>query len=206
MLGPLGNPMKRVAASFVPAIMLDSRIESPIYRQLYDWFRTAISEGRMRPGQRLPSTRSLAAELQISRISVFNAYEQLQSEGYLETFVGSGTCVARAIPDDVFSHSPVHRPRDSRVISCTRPRRISDRARQLLHLPLEPSLHNLGAFRVSLPAVDHFPINVWSKLLARHSRRQSRSAMAYGDAMGYLPFREAIAEYLSTFRGVRCDA
>src|SRR5215468_8925578 len=117
MLGPLGNPMKRVAASFVPAIMLDSRIESPIYRQLYDWFRTAISEGRMRPGQRLPSTRSLAAELQISRISVFNAYEQLQSEGYLETFVGSGTCVAKAIPDETFGSSVGHggRPRQVTV-------------------------------------------------------------------------------------------
>src|SRR5215469_4418755 len=95
-------------SSFVPPITVDRRQNRPVYGQLYDWFRTAISEGRMRPGQRLPSTRSLAAELQISRISVFNAYEQLQSEGYLETFVGSGTCVARAIPDDVFSHSPVH--------------------------------------------------------------------------------------------------
>jgi GntR family transcriptional regulator/MocR family aminotransferase len=57
-----------------------------------------------------------------------------------------------------------------------------------------------------MPALDEFPINIWSKLVARHSRAQSRGMMAYGDAMGYLPFRKAIAEYLNTFRGVRCDA
>ena len=199
--------MKRVPATLVPPIMLDRRNKSPIYRQLYDWFRSAVIEGRMRPGQRVPSTRSIAAELQISRISVFNAYEQLHSEGYLETFVGSGTCVARTIPDDAFRPSSARsRKRSPQVIADSGPRRVSARALALLNVPLEPWLHNLGAFRVSLPALDYFPIEVWSKLVARHSRRLSRAIMAYGDRMGYLPFREANAEYLSTFRGVRCDS
>ena len=74
-----------------------------MYRQLYDWFRRAIIAGQLRPGQRVPSTRSLAAELKISRIPVLNAYEQLLAEGYLETFVGAGTCVASSIPDDTLS-------------------------------------------------------------------------------------------------------
>jgi GntR family transcriptional regulator / MocR family aminotransferase len=198
--------MKRVPATFIPPIMLDNRGKSPIYRQLYDWLRTAITEGRIRPGQRLPSTRSMAAELQISRISVFNAYEQLRSEGYLEAFVGSGTCVARKIPDDAFG-LPTHKRKGSqRVIAESGPRTVSARAVALLKVPSEAWLHNLGAFRVSLPALDEFPVDVWSKLVARHSRRLSRAIMAYGHAMGYLPFREAIAEYLSTFRGVRCDS
>lgn len=199
--------MKRIAAAFTPAIMLDGRKKSPIHRQLYDWFRTAITEGRMRPGQLVPSTRSLAAELQISRISVFNAYEQLHSEGYLETFIGSGTCVARNIPDDPFVRSPVDAREDwAGGAAQSAPRRVSARVSGLLKAPSEPWLHNLGAFRVSLPALDQFPINVWSKVVTRHSRKASRAIMAYGDAMGYLPFREAIAEYLSTFRGVRCDS
>jgi GntR family transcriptional regulator/MocR family aminotransferase len=79
--------MKRSA--FIPPITLTRRRGRPLYRQLYDWFRTAIIEGKIRPGQRLPSTRSMAAELRISRISVFNAYEQLHSEGYLEALRGS---------------------------------------------------------------------------------------------------------------------
>jgi GntR family transcriptional regulator/MocR family aminotransferase len=72
-------------------------------------------------------------------------------------------------------------------------------------LPAQSWLDNLGAFRVSLPALDHFPIGVWSKLVARHSRRPPKGIMAYGDAKGYLPFREAIAEYLGAVRGVRCE-
>ena len=198
--------MKRVSATFIPPILLDRRGKSPIYRQLYDWLRAAITEGRIRPGQRLPSTRSMAAELQISRISVFNAYEQLRSEGYLQAFVGSGTCVARTIPDDAFGLPTRKRKGSQRVIAESGPRTVSARAVALLKLPSEVWLHNLGAFRVSLPALDQFPIDVWSKLVARHSRSLSRVIMAYGDAMGYLPFREAIAEYLSTFRGVRCDS
>src|SRR5271154_3302424 len=95
--------MKRVSASFLPPISLDSSRKIPIYRQLYNWFRRAILAGQMRPGQRVPSTRALALELGISRIPVLNGYGQLLAEGYLETFVGAGTCVARSIPDETLT-------------------------------------------------------------------------------------------------------
>ena len=91
--------MAKLAPSFVPPVAIDARRRTPIYRQLYDWFRAAILAGQLRPGQRVPSTRQLAAELGISRIPVLGAYEQLHAEGYLETFVGAGTCVARSIPE-----------------------------------------------------------------------------------------------------------
>jgi GntR family transcriptional regulator/MocR family aminotransferase len=199
--------MKRIPASFLPPIALDYRTKTPIYRQLYDWFRRAIIDGQMRPGQRVPSTRGLAAELKISRIPVLNAFEQLLAEGYFETFVGAGTCVATSIPDDTLSHPAVKAWKGHQEIVEKRgPRRISRRGVALTHLPAQSWLDNLGAFRVSLPALDHFPIGVWSRLVSRHSRRPPRGIMAYGDAMGYLPFREAIAEYLGAVRGVRCQA
>ncbi len=213
--------MKRVAASFLPPITLAPRAKAPLYRQAYDWFRQAILDGRLRPGQRVPSTRNLAADLKISRIPVMAAYEQLQAEGYFETFTGAGTCVARAIPDEISKAVPVAMSGASRhaapprasaqhVTPVTRkpsqaPRRISRRATAMQSAP-QSWLDTVGAFRVSLPALDHFPVEIWSKLVNRHSRRQPRSAMAYGNAMGYLPFREAVAEYLGAMRAVRCDA
>jgi GntR family transcriptional regulator/MocR family aminotransferase len=198
--------MKRVPASFLPPIALDCRTKTPMYRQLYDWFRRAIIDGQMRPGQRVPSTRGLAAELKISRIPVLSAYEQLLAEGYFETFVGAGTCVARSIPDDTLSPPSVKaRKRLQEIVEKPGPRRVSRRGAALTHMPAQSWLDNLGAFRVSLPALDHFPIGVWSKLVARHSRRPPRGIMAYGDAMGYLPFRDAIAEYLGAVRAVRCE-
>src|SRR6202451_1139205 len=89
--------MKRISASFLPPIALDSRRKIPLYSQLYEWFRRAILDGQLRPGQRVPSTRTLAVELKVSRIPVSSAYDQLQAEGYFETFIGAGTCVARTI-------------------------------------------------------------------------------------------------------------
>ena len=196
--------MTRVSATFLPPIGLDRRSQIPMYRQLYDWFRKAISEGQMRPGQRVPSTRGLASELTISRIPVLHAYEQLLAEGYFETFVGAGTCVAGSIPDDTLNLSAARRaPQET----AHKPgaRGISRRGDGFMGTPEQPWLNVSGAFRVSLPALDQFPIGIWSKLVARHSRRPPRGIMGYGDAMGYLPFREAIAEYLGASRGVRCE-
>lgn len=200
--------MKTVAASYIPPIALDPRAKTPLYRQLYDWFRAAILAGQMRPGQRVPATRSLAAELKISRIPVLNAYEQLLAEGYFEARVGAGTCVAGSIPDDVLNPAPgrARNPRPaSEVGTQSAARRISRRGDGLTKLPAQSWLNVQGAFRVSLPALDDFPMGIWSKLMARHSRRPATGIMAYGDAMGYQPLREAIAEYLGAFRAVRCE-
>jgi GntR family transcriptional regulator/MocR family aminotransferase len=199
--------MRRVPATFLPPVALDHRAKTPKYRQLYDWFRRAITDGQMRPGQRLPSTRSLAAELKISRIPVSNAYDQLQAEGYLETFVGAGTCVARSIPDDTPSPPAGKVGKAPPVVAHKLgARRMSHRGMALTKLPTQSWLNIVGAFRVSLPALDHFPIAIWSKLVARHSRKPIKDIMAYGDAMGRLRLREAIAEYLGAARGVRCEA
>jgi GntR family transcriptional regulator/MocR family aminotransferase len=199
--------MKRTPASYLPPIALQDGEGIPIYRQLYDWFRQAIIGGQLRPGQRVPSTRNLAAELKISRMPVLGAFEQLLAEGYLETFIGAGTRVARSIPDDTLS-SPTGRARKGpgETVEKRGPRRMSRRGVALTQLPPQSWIDNLGAFRVSLPALDHFPIGAWSKLVARHSRRPASGIMAYCHGMGYLPFREAIAEYLGAVRGVRCEA
>jgi GntR family transcriptional regulator / MocR family aminotransferase len=201
-------PTKRISASYFPPIALDSRAETPKYRQLYGWFRRAILDGQLKPSQRVPSTRSLAAELKISRIPVSNAYEQLHAEGYFETFVGAGTCVARSIPDDALKPAPgAHAANgDSNARAKARTKRaISRRARSVL-LPPQTWIDTLGAFRVSLPALEHFPAELWAKLVNRHARRFTRHQMAYANAMGYMPLREAIAEYLGASRGVRCDS
>jgi len=198
--------MKRLAASYLPPITLAFRSGTPMHQQLSKWFRRAIVDGQLQPGQRLPSSRSLADELKISRVPVMSAYEQLYAEGYLETFVGAGTCVARSIPGRTPKPSGTG-PFDVTLPSIENhaPRRISRRA-GLIQVPPQTWLNNLGAFRIGVPALDQFPASVWSKLVNRHSRKLPIELMAYGDPMGYLPLRVAIAEYLSTVRAVRCDA
>src|ERR1035438_2114009 len=147
--------MKRVFASFLPPIALDSSSKIPMYRQLYEWFWRAILAGQLRPGQRVPSTRSLAAELKVSRIPVSSAYEQLHAEGYFETFVGAGTCVARSIPDDALKPAIGKIPGASRKGSNSRALRKVSRRVALMRVPAQTWSNKLVAFRVSLPALEH---------------------------------------------------
>ena len=186
--------MKRVPTGIIPVIAVDRASAKPLHRQIYEGFREAIVERRLRAGQRLPSTRGLAAELGISRIPVLQAFEQLLAEGYFESRTGAGTFVAGSLPDDLSTAS--HRPGRGRPVSRPgRPgRRMVSRAPEIL-LVSEPKpwLKGWGAFRVSQPAVDHFPLQIWSGLVARHARNPARQ-MVYGDPLGYRPFREAVAD------------
>ena len=198
--------MKRISASFLPPIALDYRNAAPMYRQLYDWFRKAIIRGQLRPGQRVPSTRSLADELKISRIPVLNAYEQLLAEGYLETFVGAGTCVARSIPDDTLS------PLSGKTRTAFRdeitpepgPRRMSRRGVALTKLPTQSWLNIVGAFRVSLPALDHFQLmsgrDWWRGILESRPRASWDMATRWD----ICPFEKPLQSTLAQF--VRCAA
>jgi GntR family transcriptional regulator/MocR family aminotransferase len=151
--------MKRVAATFLPPIALDYGSKTPIYGQLYEWFRQAIFAAQLRPGQRVPSTRSLATELKVSRIPVLNAYAQLLAEGYFESFVGAGTCVARSIPEDTLIAAARKARRGSpEKVERRGPRRMSRRGASLTQLPAQTWLDNLGAFRVSLPPSNTFQL------------------------------------------------
>jgi GntR family transcriptional regulator/MocR family aminotransferase len=193
--------VKKAPRGILPVIPIDRTSAQPLYRQLYEGYREAIVERRLRAGQRLPSTRSLAKELLVSRIPVLNAFEQLLAEGYIESHVGAGTFVARSLPDEPLAPALVGRTK-------TRPgRRLVSRGPAALPRgTVDPCLGGTGAFRMSEVALDRFPFQVWSTLVNRHSRNPHRSLLRYGDSMGYRPFREALAAYLRTARAVRCEA
>lgn len=181
--------------------------DAPLHRQIYDWFRRAIIEGRLKPGQRVSSTRILAGELGISRNPVLAAYDQLLAEGYFESFTGAGTCVARSIPEDSpqpvvpVSCEPQTRPATTAHKACKLSRRIA-----AVPETTDAWLQIMEPIRAGRQALDQFPYRIWSKLVNRHIRRSTQEALYYDDRMGYLPLREALAEYLGVFRGVRCDA
>ncbi len=86
-------------------LSLDHDSATSLHRQVYAELRRSILTGRLLPGQRLPSTRSLSQSLSISRTTVTQGYEQLLSEGYLETQHGSGTFVCRQLPDALLNRA-----------------------------------------------------------------------------------------------------
>jgi GntR family transcriptional regulator/MocR family aminotransferase len=197
--------MKQISAVPLLALTLDPQSSVSLYQQLYDGLRSAILTGRLTAGTRLPATRTLASELGISRTTVVTALEQLQTEGYLEARVGSGTYVARVLPEELLHASKTARQADRQTRA---PRALSQRAQLLARTSLLtiPKPGRVCAFQAGLPALDEIPFDIWSRLAARYYRHTPRELLSYGDAAGYRPLREAIAAYLNTSRAVRCTA
>ncbi len=194
--------MKKTASGFSPLIGVDRKAGKPLYSQVYDAFRAAIVSRNLRPGERIPSTRSLASELRISRIPVLNAYAQLLAEGYFKSRVGSGTFVSSSLPD-ILTPSENQSAGSARVRPMPRP--VAHRVSLIPRYERPTWMSGQGAFSVSQPAVDAFPFHVWSKLVARYWRNLHVSALQYGDPMGFRELREAVGAYLRAARLVRCE-
>jgi GntR family transcriptional regulator / MocR family aminotransferase len=184
-----------------PLIAVDRKEPAPLYTQIYAAYRARILAGELRPGQQIPSTRELAAELGISRIPVLNAYAQLLAEGYFESQVGSGTFVSTSLPAGV---AALNDRRSAPAQSGPRP--VAARAAALPPYDRPPWILNRGPFNLSQPALDAFPIRIWSSLVARCARELQVSGLRYGPPSGLDELREAVADYLRTARGVHCDA
>jgi GntR family transcriptional regulator / MocR family aminotransferase len=192
----------QLADGILPLIAVDRSAARPLHRQLYDAYCAAIIRGDLRPGQRVPSSRALAVDLRISRIPVLNAYAQLLAEGYLESRVGAGTFVSSSLPDQ---RIPYESSTAGSIPAGSAPRPV---ARRVLLLPREevfPWRGHWGAFGPHQPALDQFPLEVWSRLVLRHCRSPRVSALYQTDPLGSEEFRDAICAYLRTARGVRCD-
>jgi len=178
-------------------ITIDRRASKPLYQQIYDSFRSRIIRGELRAGDLVPSSRELARESRISRLPVLTAYAQLLAEGYFESRVGAGTFISSSLPSRSTGSLP-SAARGQRLLSA-----------QVAALPKyeRPSwAESLGPFQVGQPELQKFPIEIWLRLVARYSRRMRLKALQYADAMGLPELREAIATYLRTSRGVRCEA
>lgn len=185
---------------------------TPLYQQLFTHLQTAILTGRLPGGQKLPSTRALADELQLSRNTVVNAYEQLLAEGYLESVQGSGTFVAKVLPEELLNTSQQHTPPPPQTqLPVTSQVVLSQRAQAQLTSPqiippLPPRLPNgrLRPFSLGMSALDAFPYQLWARLINRHVRRMSVGSLIYQDAAGYRPLCEAIAAHVNISRRLRC--
>lgn len=173
-----------------------------LQEQIYTSIRRWILEGSTGTDRRLPSTRALAADLGVSRTTVLLAVANLQAEGYLVSRHGAGTFVAPDLPDEVPRPVPAVRPPLVR-----RHPRLSERGRALAEARA-PDRRRAGppcAFRVGSPALDLFPVRLWSRLACRSMRSVAVSRLDYSPLAGATPLREAIAEQVRT-RGTRCDA
>ena len=184
-------------------VRINRRAGSALQQQIYSEIRRAVLDGVVPPGARLPSSRALADDLAVSRTTTLLAFEQLAAEGYLVGRRGSGTFVAHELPDDLPRTNGVRR----RLTSSKHPP-LSRRGVALTSTP--PAARRMPgpprAFRLGAPAIDLFPLRLWSQLINRRLRSLTLTQLDYHEAGGFRPLREAIADHVQCARGTRCHA
>jgi len=181
----------------VPLISLFTVQQAQTLREkLCATLRQLIVDGTLQKDERLPSSRLLATDLSLSRVTVEAAYAQLESEGYLLRKTGKGTFVAIALPAE----------RRVKKTARASPATLSSRGRQIIATggcqdPLFPL-----AFAAGSPDLRAFPHDIWRRLVSQRLRHSAEKLMRYGDPQGLAELRAAVASYLGQSRGLRCDA
>lgn len=174
-------------------LTLETDGEVPLNRQVYEQIRKTILSGTLQPGDRLPSSRRLAADLGVSRTVVVNAYDLLFADGFVSGQQGSATRVSEAVTP-IDSDPPV-RPEAPTFVSAYSPLTRPEDNRQRWRYD----------FRPSLPSWDAFPVKRWAHALEGAVLRAHESDIGYGQAEGIADFRSAIGSHLRLHRGLNCD-
>ena len=190
-------------------VRLDRTAAEPLHHQLYRQIRDELRSGNFsRSSSRLPSSRALAVELGVSRLTVSEAFAQLHAEGYLVTKPSSGTFVADPLPEAFLAaggeSGQPHAKQEKRISK--RVSRIPDH-RAGSQFDLGPTDALPSALLCSgIPAVDEFPIAIWERLRAQVLAKKGVNLLRYGSNRGDADLREAVAAYLCDFRGAHCHA
>lgn len=155
--------------------------KSPLYEQIYQYIKNEIKEGILVPGTRIPSTRALAKHLEVSRSTVELAYEQLLSEGYIESEPCKGYYVAQI-------------------------EELYQLQKTIATVQKEEKNTKTYRYDFSLNGIDlsSFPYNIWRKLSKEILMDDRAELFRSGDVQGEYSFRQAICNYLHQARGVNC--
>lgn len=166
-------------------VPLNSQSEKPLYEQIYSHIRNEIRNGGLKAAERLPSTRTLAGYLKVSRSTTQMAYEQLVAEGYIEAVPCRGYYVAR-----IEGLIEVKSDRTDEMLAET------DKSRTAYQVDFSPR----GI------ALEHFPYHVWRKINRNTLVDDNKELFHAGNPQGEPAFRETIRSYLHSARGVNCTA
>lgn len=177
-------------------VNIDRSKDSPLQEQLADGIRELIVQDAIRPGMRLPATRALSHQLNVSRNTVKIAFNNLMSEGYLESNGTSGTFVCAVLPDlEINTLSPDLASQQIERVEATAP--IHNRS------PMFPTKSSSDLYDLRLGCMDptFAPERTWRRLMLNHLPYRARHAKQ-GDIAGIEVLREGIANTVSPLRGM----
>ena len=191
---------KGAVGNLFVSISLNREDPVHLHTQLYNSLRELILDGVLAGDQRLPSTRILAEELSISRTTVLTVYDRLGSEGLLYSKTGAGSFVSSILNQRQLALEKAQT--DTTVTGKDSPPLSSAFRAMYSRLPIRVEISKPQAFSTGIPSIDVFPMNLWSRLISRYSRRAD--LVRYIPSKGYAPLRQAIATHLRIERGLKC--
>ena len=192
--------VKAAKGALLATLEIDRNSGVPIYRQIEDFLRRMILNGALPPSKKLPSTRELALELGVSRITIKSVYEQLISEGYVQGKTGAGTFVSEGLDGE----TPVV-PSLGAVKKDYFDKNFSQTAEHISFSKASTRYGSILPFRPGVPALDKFPIKRWNKYLSRATTKSDITNFSYGDLLGSKKLRSSIAHHLADSRGMKVD-
>ena len=178
------------------AWQLDRASRTPLTRQIYMQVRSAVLSGALRPGTRVPSSRTMALKLGVARASVVLAYEHLLAEGYVESRHGSGTFIAGDLTGLASRRRVV--PRATKRAVPTSAQTFSDFERSAVQSDARP-------FSTGRTLIDARTADTWRSLTHKAVRRLGANDLGYTDPAGLADLRGNICDYLRAARSVRCE-
>ena len=180
-------------------IPLDRQSSTPLYQQIIRFLQEEIRSGALLPDMRLPSTRSLAEDLGVNRITVTNAYAELETEGLVYGKTGSGYYVAEPLPliatDHPSSTARTDWPRWQQSLLSRGWTPVQSEVDQLARAIDGP---DLISFSQGVGESRLFPADDFRKALQAVLRQDGVGALGYGDRKGYAPLRETITHILAS--------
>ena len=193
---------------------------SHLYEQIYSYIQEEIRKGKLLYQEKLPSTRSLAQYLEVSRSTVESAYEQLLSEGYIEAVPYKGYFVAKV--EELYRLDGIASFADGKAAGAARKNAAAERKKTAAGQ--EENRGNTGSGRAGSAACSRekgaecvdfspnaidmrsFPFGTWRRINKSVLNQDNRELFLPGDPKGDPALRETIARYLHASRGVNCSA
>ena len=166
-------------------VPIENKDSIPLYEQIYRYIKTEIRAGRLRAGSRLPSTRTLADNLHVSRSTTQLAYEQLLSEGYIEALPCRGYFVCQIEELVEVKYHGVPEEKEEK-----------QEENENYNYKVDFSPRGID--------LDSFPFNAWRKLSKNTLVDDNKDMFAVGNAQGEYSLRQVIRDYLHSARGVHC--
>jgi GntR family transcriptional regulator/MocR family aminotransferase len=181
-------------------LKLPNNSKLPPFRQVAAALKEAIVCGRVRTGQKLPSSRELADSIGLARLTVSRAYHDLASQGYIQIVPGSGTYV---------SYSQVAAAPSETAEAAHQPLSLTPWGDRIAQSGQEtaPTRDVFEALNFGASDLELLPRTHWQKILYKCCRLTDLSVLSYiSDPFGYGPLREALAGWLRRARSIKSSA